>query len=369
MKPVIIIDNNIPFIKGVFDNIADVRYLDGREINAGNVQDPDALIIRTRTCCNEKLLKNSSVKYIATATIGFDHIDVDYCKKNNISWINAPGSNAGSVLQYIATALFFLQQKELINLSTATIGIVGVGHVGKLVAGFCQTIGMKVLLHDPPRQRSEKENIFVSMSEIVEKSDIITFHTPLNRGGEDNTFQLADDAFFASLQRKPVIINASRGEICDTQALKKAKQDGFISGIVLDCWEKEPDIDRELLEMCDLATPHIAGYSADGKANATTACVQYISKCLDFGCNDWQVKNIPPPHHPVITVHSIAEAILKTYDIQEDSLKLKKNPHDFESFRNHYPIRREFSSYTVSLRENNTAISNILQKIGFKQNS
>ena len=374
MKPNIIIDSNIPFIKGVFDDVANVRYLDGCNIRNKDVRNADALIIRTRTRCDEELLRNSSVKYIATATIGFDHIDTGYCQKHNIAWTNACGCNAKSVQQYVASALCFLQQKSKIDLNTATVGIVGVGNVGKLTAEFCEIIGVKTLLNDPLRQRIENDNKFVSLKEIAEKCDIITFHTPLNKEGIDKTFHLIDDNFLRSLQKTPVIINTARGEICDTEALKKAKIEQRISGIVLDCWEKEPNIDADLLAMCDIATPHIAGYSADGKANATTACVQYISNCFNLGINNWQVKNIPAPKQSVITLDNtsanfidvIAEAVLKTYQIEKESSALKNNIHNFEFFRNHYPLRREFDSYTVLLKEKDEKIAEILKRVGFK---
>jgi len=373
MRPNIIIDSNIPFIKGVFDAVADVRYLNSCDIQNKNIRNADALIIRTRTRCDESLLKNSSVKYIATATIGFDHIDADYCQQHDIAWANARGCNAKSVQQYVAAALSFLQQKSKIDLTTAVVGIVGVGNVGKLVAEFCETIGVETLLNDLPRQRTEKNGKFVSLEEIAKKCDVITFHTPLNLEGIDKTFHLADENFLHSLQKKPVIINTARGEICDTEALKKAKREQRISGMVLDCWEKEPNIDADLVTICDIATPHIAGYSADGKANATTACVQYISKNFDLGMNNWQVENISTPEKSVIALENtsenfidiIAAAILETYQIEKESSALKNNVHDFDFFRNHYPLRREFDSYTISLKQKDEEISGILEKIGF----
>ena len=387
----ILIDDKIPFIRGVFEPFADVEYLNGSDINAGNLRDADALIVRTRTHCNEKLLANSQIKYIATATIGFDHIDTDFCRKRGISWTNAPGCNAASVQQYIASALFFLQKNQKINLSKSTIGVVGVGNVGKLVVEFCKNIGMHVLQNDPPRQIAETSPLpcgeglgegseFVDLNEIAENCDIITFHTPLNTG----TFHLANKAFFEKLKKKPLIINTARGEIIDTEVIKNARKENLISGIVLDCWENEPQIDTELLSMCDIATPHIAGYSADGKANATTACVRYISRCLGLGLDDWSVSEIPQPAEPVyhcelrsvseVELRSVSEvelqkAILHSYNIEEDSLKLKNNPNDFEFFRNYYPLRREFPAFFVEGENTELrllSVVELLQKIGFR---
>jgi erythronate-4-phosphate dehydrogenase len=371
-KPIIIIDDKIPFIKGAFDGLADVKYLNGSQIHSTDVRDADALIVRTRTRCDENLLKNSSVKFISTATIGFDHIDAEYCQKNNIVWTNSAGCNADSVKQYVASALFFLQKKMEIELEAKTIGIVGVGNVGKRVAEFCKTIGMKVLLNDPPRQRTEKNNSFVSLNEIAEKCDIISFHTPLNMSGEDKTFHLADNDFFSTLKKNPVIINAARGEICETQAMKWAKDNQLISGLVIDCWENEPNIDAELLQMADIATPHIAGYSADGKANATTFCVQSVSRFFGLGIDDWQVKKIPQPDNTTIIIDSLnkkeilSTAIFTTYDISTDSLSLKNNPRNFEGFRSDYPLRREFPTYTICLKNNQPAISNLIAQLGFQ---
>ncbi|GHT35359.1 erythronate-4-phosphate dehydrogenase [Bacteroidia bacterium] len=370
----IIIDDKIPFIKGIFDHLADVKYLNGSDISAEDVRDADAMIIRTRTRCDEKLLGGSTVKFIATATIGFDHIDTDFCEKRGISWTNAPGCNAASVQQYIAAALLFLQKNSKINLSASTIGIVGVGNVGKLVAEFCENIGMRVLLNDPPRQLAEQgiaggalslskcqahNDEFVSLNDIAEQCDIITFHTPLNA----ETFHLADKNFFEKVKRKPCIINSARGEIVDTKSIKTAKKQQQISGIVLDCWENEPNIDLELLAMCDLATAHIAGYSADGKANATTACVRFVSQKLGLGLDEWSVSEIPHPTQPLITETSLQDAVLHTYNIEEDFLKLKNNPEKFEYFRNYYPLRREFGAYFIDTPDA------LLEKIGFKINS
>lgn len=372
MKPTIIIDDKIPFVKGVLDDLAQVRYVSGTEIMPSDVLDADALIIRTRTKCDEALLKGSAVKCIATATIGFDHIDREYCQLNNIQWANVPGCNASSVQQYIAASLMFLQEKYKIDISSQTIGIVGVGSVGTLVADFCRKIGMTVLLNDPPRERLEKNNEFVSLDEIAEKSNIITFHTPLYLDGVDKTYHLADEHFFSKLTQKPFILNAARGEVVDSIALKKAKEKGLVSGLVLDCWEHEPNIDVELLKMTDIATPHIAGYSADGKSNATVSSIRFMSRCFNLGIDNWQVANIPLPENRIINITDknkdifLSKSILHTYDIQKDSCQLKSNFNKFEFVRGNYPLRREFSSYIVQTNQYLTSKQvNLLKNIGF----
>ncbi|MDX1284375.1 MAG: NAD(P)-dependent oxidoreductase, partial [Draconibacterium sp.] len=183
----IIIDDKIPYIKGAFENLAEVVYLPGKETTPEVVKDADAIITRTRTICNQELLEGSKVKFIATATIGFDHIDTDYCKQAGIEWTNAPGCNAESVNQYIASALFSWSMRKRIDLAGLTIGVVGVGNVGSRVAKTCEILGMKVLLNDPPRERAEGPEQFVSLETIQKEADIITLHVPLNLEGEDAT--------------------------------------------------------------------------------------------------------------------------------------------------------------------------------------
>lgn len=348
----IIIDSYIPYIQGVFDSVADVVYLPFAEITAENVRDADALIIRTRTRCDEKLLKGSKVKFIASATIGYDHIDAEYCRKNNIRWTNAPSCNALSVAQYLASALSFLAVKNNFELASKTIGIVGVGAVGSKVAELATSFGMRILLNDPPRARREKSTEFIPLTQICEEADIITFHTLLNLSGEDKTYHLADEQFFNSLKKKPVIINSARGEIIETQALLKAIQGEKVSDVILDCWENEPNADCKLLHKTTLATPHIAGYSADGKANAATYVVQSVSKFFSLGLDNWQVSSLPKPYPLDFSqTNDIYDFFLKTYDIEADSLLLKKSPETFENQRSNYLFRREPKAYFLMLND------------------
>jgi erythronate-4-phosphate dehydrogenase len=349
----IVIDRDIPFIQGVFEPYANVSYIEGSQISAADVYDADALIIRTRTKCNRKLLENSSVRYIATATIGFDHIDTEYCKQNDIQWSNAAGCNSGSVMQYMASALAYLALEKNIDLSSKTIGIIGVGHVGKKVALLADILGMKKMLYDPPRALIEGNEGFASLEEIQENADIITFHVPLQHGGFNATFHFADEFFFNQLKKKPFIINTSRGEVVETQALTKALEQGIVSGCILDVFENEPTIEKTLIDRCFLATPHIAGYSADGKANATQHVVQAVGTFFDFPLKDWQIPFIPPPENPDIFSNNytgnmlLFYCLLTCYNIVVDDTKLRSQPTKFEHFRNHYPIRREAPSFTV----------------------
>ncbi len=340
MKPKIVIDKNIPFIQGVLEPFASVVYCDGLEISSELVRDADALIIRTRTKCDAALLQHSSVKFIATATIGFNHIDTEFCAKKGIFWSSAAGCNAVAVGQYVASALSFLSEKNGVDWNEKTLGIVGVGHVGAEVEKIAHHLGMRVLRNDPPRADREGAALFVDLATIQHESDVITFHTPLTATGVYATKYLADAEFFNNLARRPVIINSARDGVVNETALKQALNSGKISDVVIDCWENEPDIDLELLRMCALGTPHIAGYSADGKANATTMSVQAVARFFGFPLEDFQVQ-LPPKSLIHIGKQSPYKVFLKNYSIEEDSTKLKQHPEMFEVLRNHYSLRRE----------------------------
>ena len=368
-----VIDNKIPYIQNALEPFGEVVYLPGDQTTPDVVKNADAIITRTRTICNEKLLKNSGVKFIATATIGFDHIDTNYCKEAGIEWTNAPGCNSKSVEQYVASALFVLAEKKGFQLNGKTVGIVGVGQVGSKVAKACEILGMNVLLNDPPRVRKEQIRGFVSLDEIKKKADIISLHVPLNLKGDDATFHLANAAFFESLDKKPIIINSCRGEVIDTTSAKKALAQKHISGLVLDCWENEPDIDLELLANCDIATPHIAGYSKDGKANGTKMSIQSVSRFFNLGIDDWEAENIEIPKSTIIEIDGselaeesvLAKAILSTYNILTDDSSLRKNPSAFEQLRGDYPVRREFPTYTIRQKNINPKTISKLKLLGF----
>lgn len=342
----VIVDNKIPYIREAIEQIADeVIYAPGKDFTPELVQDADALIIRTRTRCDRSLLAGSKVKFIATATIGFDHIDTAYCREAGITWTNAPGCNSASVAQYIQSALFILQQTRGMKLNQMTIGIVGVGNVGSKVADVARKLGIQVMLNDLPREEREESTMFASLKSIAEKCDIITFHVPLYKEGKYKTFHLADENFFQSLKRKPVIINTSRGEVIDTDALLKALDSRIISDAIIDVWEHEPGINRKLLEKAFIGTPHIAGYSADGKANATRMSLDAICKFFQIEA-DYKI-NAPAPASPIIHAKNHEEAILQIYNPVEDSTRLKNQPEQFETLRGDYPLRREETAYLI----------------------
>jgi erythronate-4-phosphate dehydrogenase len=369
----IVIDDKIPYIKGVLEPYSQVHYVPGAKIGKTIVKDADALIIRTRTVCNEELLNGSKIKFIATATIGHDHIDKAYCRSNGIEWVNAPGCNSASVEQYISSALLNLAKDYQMSLHEKTLGIIGVGNVGSKVKKSARLFGMNVLLNDPPRQRNEGNGMFVELDDLMERSDIITLHVPLNREGEDKTFHLFNETRFAAMKAGQFLVNSSRGEVVDNDALKKALRNKEIAGAVLDVWENEPQIDEALLKMVVYGTPHIAGYSKDGKANGTAQAVNAVSRFFGLPQDDWYPVNIPVPDNTKISVDcrgkSLQEVLFDvinfTYDIKNDSKRLAQSPQNFEEQRGSYPLRREYGSFRVELKHRDEKVAGVLNELGF----
>jgi erythronate-4-phosphate dehydrogenase len=369
----IIADQKIPFLQGVLEPFAEVVYLPGNKISRNELMGADALLIRTRTKCTESLLKSTGVRFIGTATIGFDHIDAQYCERQKITWTNAPGCNSSSVQQYMAAALLKMASEFRINLKEKTIGIVGVGNVGSKVEKFARAIGMNVLLNDPPRARREGGKNFTDLSTILFESDIITLHVPLNVVGEDSTYHLFDSKSFKKMKRGTWFINTSRGEVVETTALKKTLDSGKHGGVILDVWENEPDIDLVLMGKAFLATPHIAGYSTDGKANGTSMVVNSLCKYFNLPLKNWYPDNVPEPQEKKFSIYCngkseqkiISEAVTHTYNIDEDNIRLRVSPSDFEKQRGDYRIRREFSAYKVELKGAGELTADILKEIGF----
>ena len=339
----VVADDKIPYLQEALTAMGvEAKYISGNKIDHAAVRDADALIVRTRTKCDATLLKDSRVQFIATATIGYDHIDTNYCTSQGIHWTNAPGCNAASVRQYVQSVLLLLQKECGIRFKESCIGIIGVGHVGSLIADMAARWGMKVLLCDPPRA-DRGEQGFVSLEEIARKADIVSLHTPLIHQGPHPTYHLADESFFTNLQRKPYFINTSRGDTTNTTALLQALERGDIAQCIIDVWENEPNINLQLLERCYIGTPHIAGYSADGKANATRMALEALSRHFMLG-------EVPPIHPPMPTgpiIHAAnrEETLLRIYNPHNDSLALKQHPEWFEQLRGNYPLRREETAY------------------------
>lgn len=338
----IVADIDVPFLNGVFEPFAEVVYKKGLEISRDDVMDADALIIRTRTRCDASLLEGTSVRMIATATIGMDHIDLDYCASRNIHVANAAGCNAGGVMQYVFSALYGVAARKGIKVEGNTIGIVGVGHVGGRVEEMARYLGFKVLLCDPPRAAKEGGEGFCSLDHLLQNSHIVTLHVPL----DESTRGMANADFFTLMQPGAIFINAARGEVVDEQALIEAVPK--LGAVVIDTWNNEPDVNEELIELTDIATPHIAGYSFQGKLNGTMMSVRAVASFLGID----ELKDFIPvddvsEHHPVgIDLkgknHGEIAAVLQyNYPIFTDDFRFRMEPHKFEKLRSDYQYRRE----------------------------
>lgn len=329
----IIVEQNVPFM-GVLKPHARVEFLAAEDITPSAVADADALIVRTRTRCDSALLENSRVSFIGTATIGLDHVDTAWCESRGIRVANAPGCNAPAVAQYVFSSLIHLVNRPM---RQYTMGIVGVGHVGSIVERWARALEMPVMLCDPPRQRAEGGDCWCSLADIARGADIVTFHTPLTYGGDDATYHLAGPEFFGSLRRAPIIINSARGPVTDTGAWIEALDAGVAGAAVVDCWEGEPDISLDLLYRADIATPHIAGYSRQGKIRASQMVLTAL--CDHFGMDPLRVSE-PAPGCPPRSITPVTA--YRYYDPMIDTDALRHDPRRFERLRNTYPLRDEY---------------------------
>lgn len=340
----VVIDKYIPFIQGVLEPYAsEVIYATPEKIDSTLVRDADALLVRTRTKVNESLLGESRCRFVATATIGMDHIDSEWCRKAGITAVNAPGCNAPAVAQYVLASLSRLNIRKP---EDSTLAVVGVGHIGSIVSRWALGLGYNVLHVDPLRAVKEPDKRWYTLDEIARLADVITFHTPLTQSGPYPTRHLADTKFFGNLGRTPIVINSSRGAVVDNDALLDAIRSGKISHAVVDVWKGEPNINLDLLAAADIATPHIAGYSLDGKIRATQMVLDAL--CRHF--NLPALKADAPEAAQVPETVSLRQ-VLDSYDPFADTLLMRKaisNSFDtastFEQLRDNYNLRKEITS-------------------------
>ena len=328
----IIADSAIPFLRGALEPWAEVHYLPGAAIEAADVCDADALIVRTRTRCDARLLGGSHVGLVATATIGFDHIDTAWCAANGIRVETAAGCNARGVLQWVAAVLVHLSRLGGWRPEERTLGVVGVGHVGSLVREYAELWGFCVLCCDPPREEREHCG-FLPLEEVARRADILTFHTPL----DDTTRHMAGKELFGQMRHGAILLNSSRGEVVDGEALAAS---GL--GWVLDVWEHEPHLAPDLLRRALLATPHVAGYSEQGKANATALAVEAVARHFDLPAKAWRPSEAARPAPRPIGWQELCSTIGEAYDIAGESRCLKARPDTFERLRDNYRYRREY---------------------------
>ena len=337
----VVADMDIPFLEGVFEPYGEVIYKKGIDIVKEDVMDADALLVRTRTQCDAALLEGSKVKIVASATIGTDHIDKEYCASRGIEVANASGCNAGGVMQYVFSAVYGIAARKGIKLDDVTFGVVGVGNVGRLVADMAESLGFKVMRCDPPRAEKEGPEGFCSLEYLLENSQVVTMHVPL----EENTRCMANEAFFALMQPGAIFINASRGEVVDESALKLAMPK--LGATVIDTWNNEPNVDEELVDMVDIATPHIAGYSYQGKQMGTAMAVRAVARHFGIDALKDFFPEDEPDHEPVLldltgkNHGQIAAVFQYNYPIFTDDFRFRMEPHKFEKLRNEYQYRRE----------------------------
>lgn len=341
----ILVDEFVPYAEEALAPYAEVLMVDGRRLSPKEVADADALIVRTRTRCDAELLDNATrLKFVGTATIGYDHIDQPYLASRGVKFTSAAGCNRRAVLQWVAAALAHLAGVQEWRPEERTLGVVGVGNVGSLVADYARSWGFRVLCSDPPREQREglgEKDGFVPLERLVRESDIVTFHTPLLRGGENPTFHLADNTLLGMMKDGATLLNASRGEVADTKALLAHRHR---LTLCIDVWEGEPDaISRELLEVAEIATPHIAGYSLQGKANASAIVIESLAERLGIeALCGWYPEGVRPSSPKPIEWRKMCEVVDNYCHLKEETLRMKQNPDDFERRRNTYPLREEF---------------------------
>lgn len=338
----IVADIDIPFLEGVFEPYAEVLYKKGDQIVREDLLDADVLMTRTRTHCDAELLEGTSVRMIATATIGMDHIDLPYCASKGIDVVNAAGCNAGAVMQYVFSAVYGVSARKGIKIDDCNFGIIGVGHVGSKVEAMAHYLGFNVLRCDPPRAAAEGAEGFCSLEYLLENSQVVTMHVPL----DEYTRGMADETFFALMQPGAIFINAARGEVINEDALIAAAPK--LGAVVIDTWCNEPNINENLLYVADIATPHIAGYSYQGKENATKMAVRSVAAFLGIDeLKDFTPVDTQEGHDPVLldlrgkNHGEIAAVFQYNYPIFTDDFRLRMEPHRFEKLRAEYQYRRD----------------------------
>jgi len=331
----IVVDRNIPFIGKPLETIGQTVMLPGAEISPEVMTDADILITRTRTRCDASLLHSSKCRFIGTATIGTDHIDLPYCSSRGITVANAPGCNAPAVAQWVLAAI----QSHIgttRSMSDVTLGVIGAGHVGSILIRWAEGLGMRVLVNDPPLQAvNPKAHTYSTLADLAHECDVITVHTPLTHTGPHPTYHLINSDFISTLEHAPLLLNAARGPVTDTCALIDGLESGLIGAVGIDCWEGEPHINPQLLSQAFIATPHIAGYSRQGKIRATQMVLDALSRHLNLTTPLLADAPDISPVPGIITLDQIS------YDILADTRALRSSPTRFESLRNDYHLREE----------------------------
>lgn len=373
----ILADRNIPFAVEVFSQFGDVRLVSGREITSDMVREADILVVRSVTRVNSALLEGTRVRFVGTATIGTDHIDLRYLKERGITFADAAGSNANSVAEYVTAALLHIEQQDRSSFEAKTLGVVGVGNVGSRVVRKALALGMTVLQNDPPREEREGSAAFVELEQVLAEADVLTLHTPMERGGAHPTFHLIGEEQLARMKPGALLLNTARGAVVDNPALLRALQHGRLGGAILDVWENEPDPNVELLAATRIATPHIAGYSHDGKVAGTRMMAEAIARFLGVPFR-WPEGLDTPEHHLAVPLlgkgrEAVRNAVLFAYPIGEDDARMRgilglsppERPAFFDRLRKDYPVRREFHQHALPRGITDKSALEILAALGF----
>ncbi len=375
----IVADSKILFAREAFADVADVSVVETQAISPAILRDADALVIRSETRADEHLLGGSPVKFVATSTIGIDHVDTGYLQRRGIGFASAPGSNANSVAEYLVAALLVLAARQGTSLRGKAIGVVGVGNVGKIVVRYARALGLSVLQNDPPLARETGDPVFLPLDELM-NADIVTLHVPLTKAGVDRTYHLFDADRIRRMKPGSVLINTSRGSVVETEGIKGALRSGHLAAGVLDVWEEEPAIDVELLALAALGTSHIAGYSYDGKVNGVVMI--HKAMCEYFGLHSaWTAPTDaggglqgPIPVSANADFEAALLAAIKTcYDIEIDDRDLRtllrlpapERAKYFRRLRAEYRVRREFPNYWVVIPDDNMLLRDVFRTLGF----
>lgn len=351
----IVCARSVAFGAEAFGTLGEVTVLPDDRITADALNDADAAITRSKTKITPDLVNGSRLRFVGTATAGADHLAIPALESAGIAWARAPGCNAESVAEYVVCALLWLRRLRGVQLSGRRIGIVGVGQVGGRVVRAARALGMTPLVCDPPRREAEPDAMaWMSLEALLPQCDLVTLHTPLIDGGPCPTRGMADADFFDRLPKGAVFINTSRGEVADEPVLKAVLASGYLSHAVLDVWAREPDIDAALMDAIDLATPHIAGYSLDGRVRGTEMIYAACCKALNLKPR-WTPPELPNTPEPITLdpddYDALESGVRTVYDIERDDQALRDRPatvsmaDHFNALRKHYPVRREFAAF------------------------
>ncbi|PAU53625.1 4-phosphoerythronate dehydrogenase PdxB [Pseudomonas sp. PICF141] len=374
----IVADENIPLLDAFFAGFGEIRRVPGRAIDRATVEQADVLLVRSVTNVNRALLEGSKVRFVGTCTIGTDHLDLDYFQQAGISWSSAPGCNARGVVDYVLGSLLTLAEIEGADLAQRTYGVVGAGEVGGRLVKVLQGLGWNVRVCDPPRQAAEGGD-YVSLEQVIEQCDVISLHTPLTRQGPQSTWHLFDKNRLSQLKPGTWLINASRGPVIDNAALRQVLLVREDLQAVLDVWEAEPQVDVALAELCVLATPHIAGYSLDGRQRGTAQIYQALCAFLGQPEQIHLSDLLPAPWLSAVSLNGDSDAAWAlamlcrgVYDPRRDDANFRRslvgNVNEqraaFDALRKHYPLRREIDGLKVRIEGDSPALQQIVAALG-----